>query len=78
MLRTKDEKKKRKIGQIPEVAKVIFEIRQPLRHTPIGYILEPKDFENRKLGVKSPHLVTLVSSSEHKSRDVKCFAYNRL
>ncbi len=59
MLWTKDEKKKR-IGQIPGIAKVICEIRQPLRHGPIGFILEPKEFENRQFGVKSPHLVTLV------------------
>ncbi len=59
MLRTKDERKKR-ICQVPGVAKVIFEVRQPLRHTPVGFILEPKDFENRQFGVKSSHLVTLI------------------
>ncbi len=47
MLWTKDEKKR--IGQIPGVARVLFEIRQPLRHAPIGFILEPKDYENRHI-----------------------------
>ncbi len=42
------------------VAKVIFEIRQPLRHAQIGFILQPNDFENRQIAVKSPHLVILV------------------
>ncbi len=51
---------KKRIGQISGVAKVIFEIRQPLRHAPIGFILEPKDFENCQFSVKSPHLVTLM------------------
>ncbi len=51
---------KKIIGQIPGVAKVIFEIHQTLRHTTIGFILEPKASENRQFGVKSPHLVTLV------------------
>ncbi len=51
---------KKRIDQIPGEAKVIFEIRQPLRHAPIGFFLKPKDFENRQFGVKSPHLVTLM------------------
>ncbi len=53
---------KNRLGQIPGVSKVIFEIRQPLRYAPIGFILMPKDFENRQFGVKSPHLVTLIDS----------------
>ncbi len=53
MLWTKDEGKKR-TDQISGVTKVIFEIHQHLRHAPIGFILEPKDFENRHSGVKSP------------------------
>ncbi len=60
MLWTEDERKKR-IGLNPGIAKVIFEIRLPFRHAPIGFILEPKDFENRQFTVKSPHLVALVS-----------------
>ncbi len=52
--------RKKSIGQIPSVTKVIFEIRLPLCHVPIGFILEPKDFENRQFGVKWPHLVTLI------------------
>ncbi len=54
---------KKRIVQISGVAKVIFEIRQPLCHAPIGFILEPKDFENRQFGVKSPYLVTLVQTT---------------
>ncbi len=56
--------RKKRISQIPGVAKVIFEIRQLLRHVLIGSILESKDFEDRQFGVKSPHLVTLVVSRD--------------
>ncbi len=62
-----DEKKNR-IGQIPRVAVVIFEIRQPLCHVPIGFILEAKDFENCQFGAKSPHLVTLVENCDKYPR----------
>ncbi len=57
--------RKKIISQIPGVAKVIFEIRQPLHQAPIGFILEPKDFENRQFGVKSPHLVTLDTKADN-------------
>ncbi len=66
MLWTKDEKKRR-IGKIPGVAKVILEIRQALCHAQIGFILELKDFETRQFGVKSPHQVTLAPSGTHGS-----------
>ncbi len=35
---------------------VIFEIRQSLRHAPTGFILEPKNLENRQFGLKMPHM----------------------
>ncbi len=50
---------KKRMSQIPGVAEVLFKIRQRLCHAPIGFILEPKDFENHQFDVKSPHLVTL-------------------
>ncbi len=50
MLWTKDKRKKKKrIGQIPGIDKVIFEIHPPLHYAPIGFILELKDFENSQL-----------------------------
>ncbi len=73
MLRTKDEKEK--IGQIPGVAEVIFEIR----HAPIGFILDPKDFENRQFGLKSPQLVTLIYRRKKKSlEEVRNFYFSVL
>ncbi len=43
---------------------------------PIGFILEPQDFENRQFSAESPHLVTLshshrgLSTSSYKTRHI--------
>ncbi len=57
------------MGQIPGVAEVVFEIRRPLRHAPMGFIPEPKHFENRQFGVKSPYLVTLVENLNYQKSE---------